>query len=454
MLKRKIEDRIEGFARGGNSRALLVDGARQVGKTFIVEECGRRLFDVVVKLDFVKSKAARGIFEGAEDEQDVLTRLTAFAKDKLVPGRTLFFFDEIQKCPEAVTFLKYLVQDGRFKYIVSGSLLGIELKNVRSIPVGFLDEAKMFPLDFEEFLWANGEQPELMDAARRAWEERRPLAKFYHDRLTRLFRLYLVTGGMPEAVQAYVDTKDIRAVIDVQRKILANYRRDISQYSEDEALRIRAVFDRIAPELSDRNKRFFSSSVKPGERFDRLEDAYLWLIEAGVAIPSYCVGEPKAPLLLAEKPRLFKLFMNDVGLLAATYMDGIQLKILNGETTMNFGAIFENFVAQEMAAHGFRPNYYNSAKHGEVDFIVEKDGKVLPIEVKCGKHYERHHALSHLLGESEEYGIDEAMVFDADSFKTNGKISYLPVYMAMFLMKGELPSKMVYEIPPSPRDSK
>ena len=246
MLKRKIESILEAFAKRGGGHALLIDGARQVGKTYIVEECGKQLFDVVVKLDFVKSKQARAIFEGAEDEQDVLTRLTAFAKKRLIPGKTLFFFDEIQKCPEAVTFLKYLVQDGRFHYVLSGSLLGVELKNIRSIPVGFLDEAKMYPLDFEEFLWANGEQPELLEAARKAWGERRPLVKFFHERLMRLFRLYLVTGGMPEAVQTYVDTKDIRQVIDVQKKILANYRRDISQYSEGDALRIRAVFDRIA----------------------------------------------------------------------------------------------------------------------------------------------------------------------------------------------------------------
>ncbi len=446
MLRRKIELFLEAFAKRGGGHALLIDGARQVGKTYIIEECGKRLFDVVAKLDFVKSKQARAIFEGAEDEQDVLTRLTAFAKKRLIPGKTLFFFDEIQKCPEAVTFLKYLVQDGRFHYVLSGSLLGVELKNIRSIPVGFLDEAKMYPLDFEEFLWANGEQPELLEAARKAWVERRPLAKFFHERLMRLFRLYLVTGGMPEAVQTYVDTKDIRQVIDVQKKILANYRRDISQYSEGDALRIRAVFDRIAPELSDRNKRFLSSNVKPGGRFDRLEDAYLWLIESGVAIPSYCVGEPKVPLLLAEKPRLFKLFMNDVGLLAATYMNGIQLKILNGETTMNFGAIFENVVAQELAAHGFRPNYYNSEKHGEVDFILENDGKILPVEVKCGKHYERHHALSHLLADAATYGIDDAIVFDNDSFKTKGNVFYMPIYMAMFLAKEELPEKMIYVV--------
>ena len=445
MIGRKVERKLQSFFREGKHGALLVDGARQVGKTFIIEEFGRRNYDSVVKLDFVQSPRARSVFENVENEDDILTRLTAFAGKPMIPGRTLVFFDEVQKCPEAVTFVKYLVQDGRFDYVLSGSLLGIELKNVRSIPVGFMDEVKMYPLDFEEFVEAHGEMPELLDAARNAWKDRRPLAKVFHDRLQRLFRLYLVVGGMPEAVQTYLDTKDIRKVVSVQRKILLNYRKDISQYDERNALRIRAVFDRIAPELNDRNKRFFSRSVGEGGRYDRLEDAFLWLAEAGVAIPSYCVEEAKVPLTLARKPSFFKLFMNDVGLLAAMYMNDIQLQILNGETDINFGAVFENFVAQELAAHGFQPNYYNSAKHGEIDFVLERRERVLPIEVKCGKHYARHRALDHLVSDGTAR-VYEAIVFDADAFRTGGTVSYLPIYMAMFLRPPELPERMIYEI--------
>ena len=445
MISRKVERKLNSFFTEGKHSALLVDGARQVGKTFIIEEFGRRHYDSVVKLDFVQSSRARDIFENVENEDDIITRLTAFAKRPMVPGRTLVFFDEVQQCPEAVTYVKYLVQDGRFDYILSGSLLGVELKNVRSLPVGYMDEVKMYPLDFEEFVEAHGEMPELLEAARNAWRDRRPLAKVFHDRLMRLFRLYLVVGGMPEAVQTYLDTKDIRQVVAVQKKILLNYRKDISQYDEKNALHIRAVFDRIAPELNDRNKRFYSGSVGKGGRYDRLEDAFLWLAEAGVAIPSYCVEEAKVPLLLARKPRFFKLFMNDVGLLAAMYMNDIQLQLLNGETNINFGSVFENFVAQELAAHGFVPNYYNSAKHGEIDFVLERKGRILPIEVKCGKHYERHHALNHLVS-GETSRIEDAIVFDSDAFKTKGVVSYLPIYMAMFLEPSELPDKMIYEV--------
>lgn len=445
MIARKIEKKLKSFFSGANHSALLVDGARQVGKTFIVEEFGRRNYDSVVKLDFVKSKRARDVFENVEDEQDVITRLTAFAKQPMVPGKTLVFLDEVQKCPEAVTYVKYLVQDGRFDYVLSGSLLGVELRNVRSIPVGFMDEMKMYPLDFEEFVTAVGEMPELVDAAKSSWESRRPLAKVFHDRLTRLFRLYLVVGGMPEAVQTYIDTKDIKKVVAVQKKILLAYRKDISQYDEKNALHIRAVFDRIAPELNDRNKRFYSSGVGEGNRYNRLEDAFLWLAEAGVAIPSYCVEEAKPPLLLARKPHFFKLFMNDVGLLAAMYMNDIQLQLLSGETNINFGAVFENFVAQELVAHGMSPGYYNSAKHGEVDFVLERRGRILPVEVKCGKHYERHHALDHLLAD-KDCRIENALVLDSDAFKTKGMVSYLPIYMSMFLEPAQLPDSMIYTL--------
>ena len=445
MINRKIDQKLHSFFEKEKHGALLIDGARQVGKTSSIEEFGRRNYDSVVKLDFVQSKKARDIFENVEDESEILTRISAFAKKPMTPGKTLVFFDEIQKCPEAVTYVKYLVQDGRFDYVLSGSLLGIELKNVRSIPVGYMDEAKMYPLDFEEFVNANCEMPELLDAARAAWESRHPLAKIFHDRLMRLFRLYLVVGGMPEAVQTYLDTNDIRRVVDVQKKILLNYRKDISQYDEKNSLHIKAVFDRIAPELNDRNKRFYSRNVQEGSRYDRLEDAFLWLSEAGVAIPSYCVEEAKAPLLLARKPRFFKLFMNDVGLLAAMYMNDIQLQILNGETNINFGSVFENFVAQELTAHGCIPNYYNSAKHGEVDFLIERGSGVLPIEVKCGKHYERHHALSHLVSDGN-CRVTDAIVLDCDVLKTKGIISYLPIYMAMFLEPLHLPDKLIYRI--------
>ena len=445
MLKRKISKRLEQFFSDNGRYALLVDGARQVGKTFIIEDFARRHYENFIEINFVKTPSARRIFENVDDESDSLEKLSTFSRKGLMRGKTLVFLDEVQECPEAVTYIKFLVQDGTCHYVLSGSLLGVELKNVRSVPVGFMDEVKMYPLDFEEFVLANGEREELIAAARKSWKERRPLDRLYHERLSKLFRLYLVVGGMPAAVQRYLDTHDISAVVQEQEQILVEYRKDITKYDRENSLRIREVFERIAPELNKKNKRFYVNSVKPGERTERLEDEFVWLKEAGVAIPSYVVDEPAVPLVLSKRSNLFKLFMNDVGLLAASYMDGIQLRILNSELDINFGSVYENAVAQELVAHGFLPSYYSSREHGEIDFVLETGGKILPIEVKSGKHYKRHRALNKLM-ECDEYGIESAIVFDDDAMDVVGKVFYAPIYMVMFLKKDSLPANMIYDI--------
>ena len=446
MIYRKIMERLEKFYHEAGRTALLIDGARQVGKTFIIEEFGRTHYESVVKIDFVKMKNAVKLFEDVEDESEIISRISAFTSKPLIEGKTLIFLDEVQECPEAVTYIKYLVRDdGRYHYILSGSLLGIEMKNVRSVPVGVLDEETMYPLDFEEFVLANGESPELVAQAKSAWENRKPLPKVLHDRLRKLFRFYLVVGGMPAVVQRYLDTKDMRLVMDEQKKILVEYRKDISKYDEENSMRIREVYKRLAPELNKKNKRFYADSVAEASRFDRLGAEFVWLREAGVAIPAYNVAEPKVPLTLSEKNTFFKLFANDVGLLSAMLMGGIQIRVLTGETDLNFGAIYENAVAQELTAHGFAVRYYNSSAFGEVDFLVEKDCAVLPIEVKSGKHYKRHRALDKLM-ECDEYGIESAIVFDDDAMEVVGKVFYAPIYMVMFLKKDSLPASMIYDV--------
>lgn len=445
MISRKIEDKLQLFLKSTRRYALLIDGARQVGKTFIVEAFGKRHYESFIKIDFIRTPGALDLFKDIEDESDILLRLSAFCDQPLIKGRTLIFFDEIEKCPEAVTYIKYLVQEGSYHYILSGSLLGIELKDIRSVPVGFMDEIKMYPLDFAEFVHALGNHDELLATAEKAWREDKALPKVLHDKLMRLFRLYLVVGGMPEAVQTYLDTKDIRQVIDVQTRILTEYRRDIAQYDTANALRIREVFERLAPELNGKNKRFYADSVAEVGRFDRLEDEFVWLKAAGVALAVYNVTDPKVPLTLATKPNFFKLFMNDVGLLCAQYANGIQLKLLSGETDINYGAVFENFVAQELTAHGISPKYYNSTRHGEVDFIIEDNGQAIPLEVKSGKHYARHSALSHLLSDPE-YDFPKAFVFNDTAWKTKETVHYRPIYMIEFLRKTELPETMIFEV--------
>ena len=445
MINRKIMKRLELLRTSNGKHALLIDGARQTGKTYIVREFAKRHYESFIEINFIRMKRAREIFENVEDEKDILVKLSALFKKPLKKGATLVFLDEVQECPEAVTYIKFLVEEGSCHYVLSGSLLGVELKNIRSVPVGYMDEVKMYPLDFEEFVEANGESPELVEAARQSWNKRRPLASVYHTRLLKLFRLYLVVGGMPAVVQKYIDTHDIAQVVREQKKILALYRRDITQYDEANSLRIRAVFDRIPAELNEKNKRFFASSIKPGVKFENLGDEFLWLKEAGVALATVNVEAPRSPLKLAEKPSLFKLFSNDVGLLAAQYMNGIQLEILNGAVDVNFGAVYENAVAQELAAHGFELNYYDSNRHGEIDFVLEREGGVLPVEVKSGKHYKRHRALNHVMAE-REYAIKEALVLDDSMLAVENGIFYAPIYMVMFLKRDTMPEKMIYSV--------
>ena len=444
-LKRKFDDTLIRWKENQRRLPLIIKGARQVGKTFIVREFARTHYKSFIEFNFIKNPAAREIFEKAADEKDVLLRLSAMADGKLIPGRTLIFFDEVQVCPEAVTFVKFLVEEGSYRYVFSGSLLGVELRNVRSVPVGYMDEVMMYPLDFEEFLIANGVRPDVMAHLRECYEKRRSPDPVVHERMMRYFRLYLVVGGMPAAVQTYLDTNDLKRVMAEQKQIIVEYKRDVTQYDERLKMRLRRIYSLIPSELNKQNKRFYLKNVSARGRFDRVEDDFAWLKEAGVAIPAFNVDEPKVPLELATKANLFKLFLNDVGLLAAQYASGIQMKMLNDELNINFGSVYENAVAQELTAHGIEPRYYNSPKKGEIDFVIERDGEALPIEVKSGKHYQRHRALNFAL-EQSEYRIREALVFNDEVLKTEGRVRYVPIYMVMFLQKDVLPAQMIYEI--------
>lgn len=344
------------------------------------------------------------------------------------------FFDEVQKCPDIVTAIKFLVDEGSYRYIMSGSLLGVELKDLRSEPVGYMGVKEMFPLDFEEFISNIGINENIINSLREAWENLNTVDNFLHSKLMELFRLYLVIGGMPAAVNKYIESNNLQEVMTVQQDIIRLYKRDIAQYDPENKLYIEDIFDLIPPELNAKNKRFIMKRLNENAKFERYHNSFLWLKNAGVAIPVYNVEEPKVPLLLSRSRNLFKLFQNDIGLLAAQYSDGIQLRIITGDNDINFGSIYENAVAQELTAHGLNPYYYNNKKRGELDFIVEMGGNVLPIEVKSGKDYQTHRALSNIM-ECDEYGIPRAVIFNNDNMKIDGKLVYAPIYMAMFLQK-------------------
>ncbi len=429
-----------------NKRALLVTGARQVGKTFTIRKVGKACFEHFVEVNFVERPEALKLFEEAEGTQDLLLRLSAFTNRKLVPGKTLIFFDEVQECKEMVTAVKFLVEEGSYKYVMSGSLLGVELNDLRSVPVGYLDEMEMYPLDLEEFANALGISDDVIAHLRECFEQRKPVDAFIHGRMLDLVRHYLLIGGMPAVVQKYLDTNNLKSVLEQQRGIIRTYKRDITKYDAGHKLQIEEIYDLIPAELNAKNKRFTLKELGEKARFARYEGGLLWLNDAGVAIPTYNVEEPKVPLLLNKQRNLFKLFLNDVGLLAATYGDNIQLRLLSGDNYINYGAVYENFVAQELNAHSFANGhglyYFNSKKQGELDFVIEYNGAVLPIEVKSGKNYERHRALSNVV-RNEQYAVNQAFVFCQDNVSVREKAVYLPIYMLMFLDQPKLDDLIV-----------
>ncbi|MBO4427181.1 MAG: ATP-binding protein [Bacteroidales bacterium] len=435
MLTRKIDAQIDAFY--DNSKlALMLTGARQVGKTNAFRRLARRKFKHFVELNFIENVEARKIFQGVQSAKDILIRLSAFTNEPLVPGETFILFDEVQRCPECVTQIKFLVDEGSYRYGLTGSLLGVELEDLRDQPVGYMDIKTMYPLDFEEFALAAGVAPNLIEHIRECFENTMPVDPVVHEQMMRVFRLYLIVGGMPAPVWEYIQTNNLQSVAIQQRAVLNLYKKDISQYDREKKLYLDEIFDLIPSELNAKNKRFILKELNKNLKFQKYENSFLWMKKAGVAIPVFNVEEPRIPLLLNKQRNLFKLFQNDVGLLAYQYANGIQLRILSGETNINFGAIYENAVAQELTAQGFEQlHYFNSKKQGEVDFVIEPgDGTVLPIEVKSGKNYEFHHALANIL-DNTEYRLSKAIILCNDNVSVDGGKLYLPVYMATFIRK-------------------
>ncbi len=444
MLYRKIYSDLEKFYDENKTDALLITGARQIGKSFVIREFGKSHFENFVEINFLEKPETIEAFNNAKNAKDILLRISAITNVPMVKGKTLIFLDEVQKVPEIVTAIKFLVEEGSYRYVLSGSLLGIELKGIRSVPVGYMTIKEMYPLDLEEFFIACGVQPQVFDALRSSFEQKTQIDSFVHEKMMQLFRLYMITGGMPAVVQTYVDTNNIQNVLNVQKSILQMYREDISQYDPENKLYIQDIFDLIPAELNSKNKRFILKNLNENIKFNRYEDSFIWLREAGVALPTYNVESPTIPLELSKQRNLFKLFSSDVGLLASQYAQGIQLKILNNENGINYGAIYENTVAQELKAHGFNLFYFNSKRQGELDFVIKLDDEVVPIEVKSGKDYERHNALKNVVN-YPDYEIKKAYVLCNENLKVSGKITYIPIYMIMFIQNAILPS-LIYKV--------
>jgi len=432
MIARKAEKYIKKWIHESN-KALLVSGARQVGKTFTVRKC---LVDEKVnflEINLLERPEIVPLIEKSRNVDDFIINVSAITNYSFVPRETIVFIDEVQEVPDVVTRIKFWVDDARFKFVLSGSLLGIELNNLRSVPVGYLSELTMYPLDFEEFLTASGVTDDTVTYLKKCFAERQPVGEAINQVMMEHFRRYLVVGGMPDAVREYISSGNISDVAHIQENIIELYKKDFTKYEQQEKkLSLVSLYDLMPAELLRQNKRFNYADIKKGLKFERIESSFLWLKSAGVVITTYKATEPRVSLKQNEKSSFFKMYSSDVGLLTCQYGSAMKAAILAEDKKINLGGIYENAVAQELHAHGFDSYYYNSHSLGELDFIIEENMHVVPIEVKSGKDYTVHSALDKVV-KNAEYEVEKAYVFANCDVTGDDKFLYMPIYMCAFV---------------------
>ena len=443
-MYRKDSITIDEWLKNSN-KALLVTGARQIGKTWLIRDEIDKSGYIRFEINFIDQPDMVEYLNTQMSAEEFLIKLKMIMPENCKPYETVVFFDEIQKCPEIVTKIKFLVDEGTFKYVMSGSLLGVELKGIASAPVGYLTVLRMYPMDFEEFMIANNVSQTTLDMIKEKFEMISPVDEFIHQKLLYMFFVYLIVGGMPDAVKTYIESQDIREVDKIQRDIVTLYKEDFSQYElEDKKLKIKSIYDIIPAELNKQNKKFVFTMLDKELKFDRYENSFLWLKDAGVALPVYNVDAPVVPLMASKSSNVFRLFSSDIGLLTSAYPAETKIELINKNGDVNNGAHFENAVAQQLTANGFEPYFCKKKNLGELDFVIEMGGKVVPIEVKSGKTYKSHKALNHFM-DVTDYHMEKAYVFSVGNVETEGAVIYLPIYMC-YLLKEQKIGKMIVEL--------
>ncbi|MBQ7192178.1 MAG: ATP-binding protein [Paludibacteraceae bacterium] len=467
MLERKFSEQIVTFfqkqksitvdsAVGLNGRKImLVNGARQVGKSYIIRQVGQKLFNHYIEIDLKADSEGARDFERVRSVDDFYIKLGALAGDRLSDrAGTLVFLDEIQAYPHLLTMLKFLNQDGRYTYIASGSQLGVALFNTPSVPLGSVEIQQMYPLDFEEFLWAMGCGKDVIELMEQSYNKGERLSESLHNYMMRMFRYYLLTGGMPDAVNQFVKDQNMALIRTIQTNIHNLYAIDASQYDVAHRLKIRRIYDMIPSNLENKKKRVIVKDIenKKGKQFSDYEEEFEYLVESGIALDVVAISNPHFPLYESVTKSLLKLYLNDVGILTAMLYGNNIDAILQDERSVNLGTVYESVVAQELHAHGNKLHYYDNKKKGEVDFLINDFNSlsVLPIEVKSGKNYKEHSALTHFISNSD-YGIKNAIVLcNEREVQVKDGITYLPIYYCMFIGIHTQQSINNLSIPPVP----
>ncbi len=437
MLYRKIEALIREHLASDTPKILLIDGARQVGKTYIIRHVGQQLFKNFIEINMVADSEGDRLFSRTKTVEDFYLQLSMIAGSRMdKKENTLVFIDEIQAYPHLLTLLKFLSQDGRFTYIASGSLLGVTLSQTTSIPMGSIRKVRMFPLDFEEFLYANGMNKLVISSLRTKFQKRESLDEGMHCKMMDLFRKFLLVGGLPDAVNEFLRSRNIQKVREIQNEIHDYYAADASKYDEQRKLKIRRIYDLIPSNMENKKKRVVAQSIenKRGKTFSDYEDEFEYLISAGIALNVQAISNPRFPLAESEGKNLLKLYLSDVGILSGVLYGSNIRAILDDVRSINLGSIYESVVASELIAHGCKLFYYDNRHKGEVDFLIDDFAElsIVPIEVKSGKDYTVHSALNAFVS-NEEYHIHRAFVLSNEREITHkGKITYLPIYFVMF----------------------
>ncbi len=437
MLFRKIEYTIESHLCSESKKIMLIDGARQVGKTYIIRQVGKRLFKNFIEVNMVEDSIGNRLFAETKSVEDFYLQLSMVAGDKMGTREdTLVFIDEIQAYPHLLTLLKFLSQDGKFTYIASGSLLGVTLYETTSIPMGSIYKVRMFPLDFEEFLLANGMNSIAISALRTKFQNIESLDEAMHNKMIDLFRKYLLVGGLPDAVNAFLETRNIQRVREIQSEIHDYYAADASKYDEERKLKIRRVYDLIPSNMENKKKRVIAKEIenKKGKTFNDYADEFEYLISAGIALDVQAISNPVFPLIEFSGKNLLKLYLNDVGILTGILYGNNIRAVLDDVRSINLGSVYETVVASELIAHGHKLFYYDNRTKGEVDYLIDdyESLSVVPIEVKSGKDYTVHSALNKFV-QNDDYHIQKAFVVSNErTVTTKGKIKYIPIYYIMF----------------------
>lgn len=451
MLERKFTQYLEQFLREENNKILLVNGARQIGKSYLIRYVGNRLFTHFVEINLKEDKEGERVFSTVHSTTDLYMRLSNYYSKPLGDkSDTLIFLDEIQSYPHILTMLKFLNQEGRYRFIASGSQLGVALAQTPSVPIGSVEIKQMYPLDFEEFLWATGAGKEWIRNIQQHYQNEESLDEASHNLLLKRFLYYLLVGGLPEAVNTYLEDRNMVRVRGIHNDIHELYRIDASQYDEEHKLKIRRIYDLIPSNLENKKKRMVYKKIenKTGKHFADYADEFEYLSNSGVALEVLAISNPHFPLVESEQKRLVKLYLNDVGLLTSL-LYGLNVNaVLQDLRSINLGTVYESVVAQELHAHGFNLHYYDNKQKGEVDFLIDdyKHLQVLPIEVKSGKDYTEHSALTKFL-DTPEYGIEHALVFSNERDVRQKKgVTYLPIYYCMFLQRDSADSVILPEL--------